>query len=87
MDTVTVELKPRVKQLVERQSRAEQISPEQAGQELIELGLEIYFKELYERYGRAECSFGYLAQAMGMTTWELTHLLEERGWPTHNLPS
>ncbi len=87
MDTVTVELKPRVKQLVERQSRAEQISPEQAVQELIELGFEIRLKELYKRYRRAECSFGYLAQAMGMTTWELTHLLEERGWPTHNLPS
>lgn len=77
----------RYNQIVERRSQAEQISPEQAVQELIEPGFEIRLKELYEHYRRAECSFGYLAQAMGMTTWELTHLLEERGWSTHNLPS
>lgn len=48
---------------------------------------ETRLRELYARYRRAECSFGYLAEALGMTTWELTHLLEERGWVTHNLPS
>ena len=44
-------------------------------------------RELYARYRRAECSFGYLAEALGMTTWELAHLLEERDWVMHNLPS
>ncbi len=86
MDIVTVELKPGIKQLVERRSQMEDLTPDQAVQELIELGFEVRLKELYERYRRAECSFGYLAQMMGMTTWELTYLLEERGWPTHNLP-
>jgi predicted HTH domain antitoxin len=73
--------------LVEHWARNEQISSEQALQELIALGFEARLRELYARYRRAECSFGYLAEALGITTWELTHLLEERGWVAHNLPS
>ena len=73
--------------LVEHWTRSEQISPEQAVQELVTLGFETRSRGLYARYRRAECSFGHLAEALGMTTWELTHLLEERDWVTHNLPS
>jgi predicted HTH domain antitoxin len=76
-----------VDRLVEYWARTKQISLEQAVQELIALGFETRLRELYARYRRAECSFGYLAEALGMTTWELTHLLEERDWVTHNLPS
>jgi hypothetical protein len=87
MKTMLVELAPPVGRLVERWARSEQISPQQAVQELVTLGFETRLRELYARYRRAECSFGYLAEALGMTTWELTHLLEDRGWVTHNLPS
>lgn len=87
MKTIEIELAPPVDRLVEHWARSEQISSEQAVQELITLGFETRLRELYARYRRAECSFGYLAEALGMTTWELTHLLEERGWVTHNLPS
>jgi predicted HTH domain antitoxin len=87
MKTVTIELAPPVDRLVEHWARSEQISPEQAAQELIALGFEARLRELYARYRRAECSFGYLAEALGMTTWELAHLLEERRWVAHNLPS
>jgi len=73
--------------LVEHWARSQQISSEQAVQELVALGFETRLQELYARYRRAECSFGYLAEALGMTTWELTHLLEEKGWTMHNLPS
>jgi hypothetical protein len=73
--------------LVEHWARSEQISPQQAVQELVKLGFEARLRELYARYRRAECSFGHLAEALGMTTWELVHLLEERGWVSHNLPS
>jgi hypothetical protein len=48
---------------------------------------ETRLQELYARYRHAECSFGYLAEALGITTWELAPLLEERGWVPHNLPS
>ncbi len=73
--------------LVEHWAQIRQISLEQAVQELIALGFEAQLRELYARYRRAECSFGHLAEALGMTTRELTHLLEERDWVTHNLPS
>jgi len=87
MKIITVELTPPVDRLVEHWAQSEQISPEQAAQELIALGFETRLRELYARYRRAECSFGYLAEALGMTTWELAHLLEEQGWVAHNLPS
>lgn len=44
-------------------------------------------RERYIRYHRGEISFGRLAQDLGITTWELSHLSEEQGWPAHNLPS
>jgi len=87
MKTIEIELAPPMDRLVEHLARSQQISPEQAVQGLIALGFETRLQELYARYRRAECSFGYLAEALGMTTWELTHLLEEQGWVTHNLPS
>jgi len=43
-------------------------------------------QERYDKYRRGEISFGRLAQDLGITTWELSHLLEERGWPVYNLP-
>ncbi|MBC8447417.1 MAG: hypothetical protein H8D78_06680 [Chloroflexi bacterium] len=86
MKTVAIELVPPVDRLVEHWVEDEQISSEQAVQELIALGFEARLRDLYARYRRAECSFGYLAEALGMTTWELTHLLEKRDWPAHNLP-
>lgn len=55
--------------------------------ELIPLGFEALLQEEYDRYRRGEISFGRLAQELGITTWELSHLLEERGWPKYNLPS
>jgi len=80
MRRVAIELMPPVEQLVEHWAQSRQISPEQAVQELVTLGFETRLRELYARYRRAECSFGYLAEALEMTTWELTHLLEERDW-------
>jgi predicted HTH domain antitoxin len=87
MKTIEIELAPPMDRLVEHWARSKQISSEQAVQELVALGFETRLQELYARYRRAECSFGYLAEALGITTWELAHLLEERGWVPHNLPS
>jgi hypothetical protein len=43
--------------------------------------------ECYRRYCRGEISFGRLAEELGTTTWELSHLLEEQDWPASNLPT
>jgi predicted HTH domain antitoxin len=33
----------------------------------------------YQLYRQGKLSFGRLAQDLGLTTWELSHLLEKRG--------
>jgi hypothetical protein len=53
--------------------------------ELVWRGFEQKLEELYEQFQRGECSLGYLAEQLGITTWETVHLLEERGWHTSNL--
>lgn len=87
METVAVALERPISQFVDRQSRERNVPPQQAIAELVSLGFETLFQQLYDRYHRGEISFGRLAQELGVTTWELSHLLEERGWPSHNLPS
>ena len=56
MKTVAIELVPPVDRLVEHWVKDEQISSEQAVQELIALGFEARLRDLYARYRRAECS-------------------------------
>jgi hypothetical protein len=87
METVAVALERPISQFVDRQSRERNVPPQQAIAELVSLGFETLFHELYNRYRRGEISFGRLAEELGVTTWELRHLLEDRGWPTYNLPS
>jgi putative PIN family toxin of toxin-antitoxin system len=48
--------------------------------------VQIFLGEHYQRYRRGEVSFGRLAEELGMTTWGLSHLFEEFGWPASNLP-
>ena len=87
MESVAIELKAPISQFVEQQSRDRQVSHQDAVVELVSLGFETLFRQSYDRYRRGEMSFGRLAQEMGVTTWELSHLLEERGWPAYSLPS
>lgn len=87
METIAITLKQPIRQFVERQSQARNIPAQQMVTELITLGFETLLKERYQHYRQGEISFGRLAQDLGITTWELSHLLEERGWPAHNLPA
>jgi stalled ribosome alternative rescue factor ArfA len=87
MESVAIELKAPISQFVEQQSRDRRVSRQDAVVELVSLGFETLFRQSYERYRRGEMSYGRLAQQMGVTTWELSHLLEERDWPAYNLPS
>ena len=87
MESVAIELAAPISQYVERQSRDSQVSPQDALAELLSLGFETLFRQLYEQYRRGDMSFGRLAQEIGVTTWELSHLLEERGWQAYNLPA
>lgn len=87
MDRAAVTLDQPISQFVQRQSRYRNVSEEETVRELITLGFETLLREEYERYRREEIPFGRLAQELGITTWELSHLLEERGWPAHSLPT
>ena len=53
--------------------------------ELLARGFEQKLMELYQEFQHGECSLGYLAEQLGVGTWELYHILEERGLKTTNL--
>jgi len=87
MQSIAITLERPISQFVDRQSRERHIPMHQTVTELVALGFEALLQEQYQRYRRGEISFGRLALELGLTTWELSHLLEERGWPAYNLPS
>ena len=53
--------------------------------ELLARGFEEKLAEIYEQFERSECSFGYMAEQLGITTWDLYAWLERRGLRTTNL--
>jgi hypothetical protein len=87
MGSIVITLEQPISQFVDQQSRDRNVPPQQMVMELVALGFETLLQERYQRYRQGEISFGRLAQELGITTWELSHLLEERGWPIYNLPS
>lgn len=86
MESVLVTLKRPISQFVSRRSQERHTSLQQEVMELLSLGFDAALRERYELYRRGEISFGRLAEDLGVTTWELSQLLEERGWPVYNLP-
>ena len=86
MQSVVVTLDSPISQFVDRRSRERRTSLQQTVMELVSLGFNTLLHERYDTYHRGEISFGRLAQDLGITGWELNHLLEERGWSVHNLP-
>jgi len=87
MQSIALTLERPISRFVDRRSRERNVSLQQTVMELVTLGFETLLQENYHRYRQGEISFGRLAQELGITTWELSHLLEERGWPVYNLPS
>ena len=76
-----------MERFVKRQAEGQRISPARAIEEMVRVSFEERLKQIYSRYARGEYSLGRLAKELGLTTWEVVHLLEERGWATHNLPT
>jgi hypothetical protein len=86
MQSVTITLDQPISQFVSYRSRDQKVQPRETVMELVALGFETLLQERYQRYRRGEISLGRLAQELGVTSWELTHLLESHGWPVYNLP-
>ena len=53
--------------------------------ELLARGFEEKLLELYEAFQGGECSLDYLAEQLGIGTWDAYHILENRGLKTTNL--
>jgi predicted HTH domain antitoxin len=87
VDFIKIALEPSIRQFVDRRSQKRNVSPQQTITELVNLGFEALLQQYYERYQRGEISFGRVAEELGITSWELSHLIEQRGWTPHNLPS
>lgn len=87
MDSLVITLEQPIRQFVDRHSQERNISPQQTVMELVNLGFETLLQEYYERYRHGEISFGWVAEELGITSWELSDLIEQRGWVYHNLPS
>lgn len=87
MESVVITLNRPIKEFVDRQSQERNVSMQQTVMELVNLGFETLLREYYQQYRSGEMSFGRVAQELGITSWELSHLLEQRGWALHNLPS
>ena len=87
METITITLDEPIGRLISHASRSRNVSPQRAASDLLALGFKAFLSERYRRYRRGEISFGRLADELGMTTWELSHLLEDHGWPASNLPA
>lgn len=87
MESVVITLNRPIKEFVDRQSQERNVSTQQTVMELVNLGFETLLREYYQQYRNGEMSFGRMAQELGITSWELSHLLEQRGWSLHNLPS
>jgi hypothetical protein len=86
MKSVEVELDERVQQYVEQHSRENNLTLEQTVNDLVNLGFDTLLERHYKRYRHGEISFGRVAQELGITTWELTDVIEKKGWVIHNLP-
>jgi len=86
MQSVTITLDQPISQFVSYRSRDRKMQPGETVMELISLGFEKLLQERYQRYRRGEISLGRLAEELGVTSWELTYLLESYGWPVYNLP-
>jgi hypothetical protein len=53
--------------------------------DLINSGYRQKLNDYYQAYQRGEISLSCFADELGITTWELYHLLEEMGWRTANV--
>lgn len=77
------ELSPEVLDLV--RARLQGAARDERLVEWAALGFEEQLEALYEQFRRGEISFGYMAEELGLSVWEVEMLLEKLGRPSTNL--
>jgi predicted HTH domain antitoxin len=82
---MTVDLGEDIAQFVRARVKREKLDESEVLADLVRSGFEQKLKDLHRAYQEGEISLSYLAEQLGMTTWRVYHLLEERGWRTSNV--
>ncbi|MDI6886829.1 MAG: hypothetical protein QMD22_10935 [archaeon] len=74
-----------VLELIQEKYGEKKVGESEIVREFIVRGFEQKLMELYEVFKRGECSLGYLAEQLEISTWEAYDLLEKKGLRTTNL--
>lgn len=85
MAMVTVELQDDIAQYIRNRVRRENLAESEIVAELVHSGFDLRLRSLYRLYQEGEIGLSYMAEQLGVTTWRLYHLLEERGLRTANI--
>lgn len=74
-----------VLELIREKYGEKKVEELEMARELMVRGFEEKLMELYEDFKSGECSLGYLAEQLGISTWEAYDILEKKGLRTTNL--
>ncbi|HEX9974318.1 MAG TPA: hypothetical protein VGD14_19775 [bacterium] len=85
MGRVSFDRKDEILKILEKKIAPEEINKSPILLEFLILGFEQKLRELYDVFQRGESSLGYLADQLGISSWEAVDLLEKRGLRTTNL--
>jgi hypothetical protein len=85
MAEVIVKLRDDVAQYITVRASQQNMEESEIVLDLIHSGYRQKLYDYYQAYQQGEISLSYFADELGITTWELYHLLEEMGWRTANV--
>jgi len=74
-----------VLELIREKYGEKKVGESEIVREFIVRGFEQKLMELYEDFKSGECSLGYLAEQLRVSTWEAYDILRKRGLKTTNL--
>jgi len=74
-----------VLELIQEKYGEKKVGKSEIVREFVVRGFEQKLMQLYEDFKSGECSLGYLAEQLGISTWEAYDILKKRGLRTTNL--
>lgn len=80
-DEVTIKIRDEVAKYVTKSTEKYNRSVDEVVNELLKIGFEKKFKELYKRYRRGEMSLDWMAKELGLSFRDTYDFLERRNLP------
>jgi predicted HTH domain antitoxin len=74
-----------VTEIIREKYGEKKVDESEMARALMVRGFEQKLMELYEDFKSGVCSLGYLAEQLGISTWEAYDILEKKGLRTTNL--